>query len=275
RAALEGKDSDPAAQLFRDAERNYLLVALDGSKGAHNVTYALDALRVAAERVDGARAALSLASETPVASGFPARTTEGCSECHAGTGGSASFSRAEQAFPHASHLAQGMDCSKCHSTTEHGKPAFPRSECATCHHQESEKFDVSECSNCHTAQDGMLRGSLAFLAEPKPGTMGEMDCYECHGEAPDIVKPKPQTCVLCHEAGYDKMFADWQAEIGKELARLERELATAAARGVAPEAIAKARTALESVRADGSVGAHNYELAKFLLGEAQHALASD
>lgn len=81
--------------------------------------------------------------------------------------------------------------------------------------------------------------------------------------------------MLCHEAGYDKMFVDWQAEIGAELERLERELSTAAVRGIAPEAIAKATTALKSVRADGSLGAHNYELAKFLLGEAQHALASD
>lgn len=275
RASLVGKDGDPAAQLFRDAERNYLLVALDGSKGAHNVTYALDALRVAAERVDRAREVLSVANDAPASSGFPVHTSEGCGDCHAGTGGAASFSRAERVFPHAKHLAQGFECSKCHSTTEHGKPAFPRNECASCHHQESEKFDVSECSRCHAAQDGLLRGSLAFLAEPKPGTMGEMDCYECHGEAPDIVRPKPQTCVLCHEAGYDKMFVDWQAEIGAELERLERELSTAAVRGIAPEAIAKATTALKSVRADGSLGAHNYELAKFLLGEAQHALASD
>ena len=265
--------ANPAAQeLLADAERNYLLVSLDGSKGAHNVGYALDALRVAAERVESARGMLSLAGDVPATQGFPARSKDGCSACHAGIGLGVEISRAERAFPHGKHLARGMDCDACHSVAEHGQPAFPRAQCATCHHQESESFDANDCARCHGPQEAMLRGTLALLTEPKPGTMGEMECSECHGEAPAILRPKPQMCVLCHEAGYDELAGNWKREVDALVLRVEVALSDAS--GMTPEARAKARAALDAVRADGSNGAHNYELAKSILEDALGSLVS-
>jgi hypothetical protein len=265
--------ANPAAQeLLADAERNYLLVSLDGSKGAHNVGYALDALRVAAERVESARGMLSLAGDVPATQGFPARSKDGCSACHAGIGLGVEISRAERAFPHGKHLARGMDCDACHSVAEHGQPAFPRAQCGTCHHQESESFDANDCARCHGPQEAMLRGTLALLTEPKPGTMGEMECSECHGEAPAILRPKPQMCVLCHEAGYDELAGNWKREVDALVLRVEVALSDAS--GMTPEARAKARAALDAVRADGSNGAHNYELAKSILEDALGSLVS-
>ena len=270
KAAL-GEDRESAvATAVAEAEQNYLLVTLDGSKGAHNVTYALDALRAAAERVDQARAALSLGDAGSAVAGFPVESAEGCTTCHAAIGLEAEISKAERAFPHRKHLSDGMDCSACHSVTEHGKPAFPRNECSTCHHQESERFDVSECSRCHGAQESMLRGTLPMLAESKPGTMGEMECSECHGEAPAILRPKPQMCVLCHEAGYDEMSRNWLTELDSLTDRVREALE---ARGSTSEARSRARAALSAVEADGSHGAHNFELAKSLLEDALRALS--
>jgi hypothetical protein len=270
KVALGEDRASAAATDVVEAEQNYLLVSLDGSKGAHNVTYALDALRAAAERVDRARAALSRADGASAAAGFPFASAEGCTSCHAAIGLEAELSKAERAFPHRKHLADAMQCSACHSVAEHGEPAFPRNECSTCHHQENERFDVSECSRCHTAQDSMLRGTLSHLSEPKPGTMGEMECSECHGEAPSILRPKPQMCVLCHEAGYDEMSRNWGAELETLAGRVRAALD---APGSTSDALARARRALAAVDADGSHGAHNFELAKTLLEDALRALA--
>jgi hypothetical protein len=272
RTALAERPSDPSAELLRDAERNYLLVALDGSRGAHNVTYALDALRVAAERIDRARSNLSLASPSPAAADFPLDPEQGCATCHAGVGRPAAISRAERVFPHQKHLATGQTCDACHSMAEHGKPAFPRETCASCHHQESEKFDVTDCSGCHTAQNALLRGTLDLLAEPKPGTMGEMECSECHGESPAITRPKPKMCVICHEPGYDAMHPKWQAEVDALLAGLEKALAAPRAKELSPDVLSRARAALDAVRADGTRGVHNFELAKMLLEDATRSL---
>jgi hypothetical protein len=274
RAALKGRDKDPSAELLRDAERNYMLVKLDGSRGVHNVTYALDALRVAAQRIDTIRTNLALGEGVLAATGFPLALEEGCDACHAGIGRPAEISRAERVFPHQKHLANGAECSTCHSLTEHGQPAFPRNKCATCHHQESETFDAADCARCHKPQEEMLRGTLALLAEPKPGTMGEMECSECHGEAPTIARPKPQMCVLCHEPGYDAMLGDWQKQIDALLKTVEGSLTDAQARGVADESVERARAALATVRADGTRGVHNFELAKQLLDEAVLILGS-
>lgn len=272
KSAVADSTSSEAQALMGEAERNYLLVSLDGSEGAHNVSYALDALRVAALRIEVARGVLGLTAEPVASSGFPAHSKDGCSACHAGTGLGADISRAERAFPHGEHLARGMDCDACHSVTEHGRPAFPRADCAGCHHRESETFDANDCARCHGAQNAMLRGTLALLTAPKPGTMGEMECSECHGEVPSIVRPKPQMCVLCHEAGYDELAGNWKREV--EALVLRVEVALTDARGVTPQALAKARAALDAVRADGSNGAHNYELAKSILEDALGSLAS-
>jgi hypothetical protein len=119
-----------------------------------------------------------------------------------------------------------------------------------------------------------LRGTLALLPEPKPGTMGEMECNECHGDAPAILRPKPAMCVLCHEAGYDAKQREWQTEITASCERVRRALDEAASRSASAATLARARAALAAVEADGSSGVHNYELAKQLLEEALSALSA-
>jgi nitrate/TMAO reductase-like tetraheme cytochrome c subunit len=265
----------PAAALeaLEAAERNYALVALDGSRGAHNVSYALDALRVAAERIDTARSALGSGDAPAAAADFPHRSEQGCTTCHAAAGRPPAIAREERVFPHAKHLAAGLDCGECHSIEEHGKPSFPRNKCASCHHQESTERDANDCVACHRAQSAMLSGTLPMLSLPKPGTMASMECSECHGDAPTILRPKPQSCVLCHEDGYDDMQRGWQREIAESSAKLSQTIAAAEQRGVASEVVARAREALAAVESDGSLGSHNFELAKSLLDDALKALS--
>jgi hypothetical protein len=272
---LVGSDpSHPASAPLREARRNFDLVALDGSRGAHNVTYALDALRAAAERLDRVRELVGEPQLASLAGELPFRSAHGCSACHSGLGRPAEVTRAEDVFPHSAHLASGLDCDSCHSLERHGEASFPREQCASCHHRESEERDVSDCASCHAAQQAMLRGTVAELAEPKPGGMSEMECGECHGEAPKILRPKPQYCVLCHEDGYDDLARTWNAETAAGVARVEKALEAARLAGGKEREIARARSLLESVEADGSGGAHNFDLAKFLLEEAANALSA-
>lgn len=262
---------NPAQVPIQEARRNLALVAMDGSRGAHNVGYALDALRAGAERIDTARAALGLAAETRAVNGLPFVSADGCTDCHVGAGRPAEIWAGERAFPHQRHLAQGLECSACHSTSEHGQPAFPRAQCATCHHQESEAFDANDCAHCHAAQASVLAGTLAGFAE-KPGTMASMDCSECHGEAPTVLRPKPSMCVLCHEPGYDEKQNEWQHGIDALAEELTQALGAARRREVDAPVLEQAQRALDAVQRDGSRGVHNFELCQQLLSEALAAL---
>jgi nitrate/TMAO reductase-like tetraheme cytochrome c subunit len=273
----EGSGDAELLRLQREAWQNFELVDLDGSRGVHNPAYALAALRVSAERIDAANVKLDPAAPPAAASGMAPVAKEGCSGCHVAPQ-QRTVAVHGRPFSHEKHLvAAGLSCGECHSESPrgqpgHGTPKFDRKKCATCHHQESEKRDVANCAACHAEQETMVRGTLAGLAAPKPGPMGKMECNECHGDAPDILRPKPAACVLCHKPGYDKTQREWQEAIGSGLARLETELREAATQGVAEERLAKARSALAAIRTDGSVGVHNFELAKSLLDEAEDEL---
>lgn len=261
----------PAEVPLREALKNLSLVALDGSRGVHNPSYALAALRVSAERIDRAREALGITGEPSAVAGLPFESKHGCTDCHAGAGRPASIWPPESKFPHQKHLANSLDCDACHSTSEHGK-TIARSSCVACHHQEKEGRDSAECASCHKPQEVMLRGTLEGFAA-RPDAMSKMECSECHGEIPTVVKPKPNTCVLCHKPGYDQMFKDWQKEIVELTSALEKALASAPSETDAAS-LDTARRTLAAVKADGSKGVHNHLCAKELLESALRGLAA-
>ena len=262
----------PARQLFGEARHNVDLVSLDGSRGAHNIDYALDALEAGAERIDRARELLGLAGDVRASEGFPFRSEHGCSTCHAGLSG-ASLPDG-RTFPHERHLADTeLDCDACHSVENHGETTVTAADCSSCHHQESEQVDVWDCAACHAPQERMLRGTLADL-EPAPGSMSDMECTECHGEPPSIVRPKARLCVLCHEQGYDHLQGQWQSEVARQLDRLEPLLADVSAHdstsgdGSAGPLCERARESIEAVAGDGSLGVHNTTAAFHALWDA-------
>jgi nitrate/TMAO reductase-like tetraheme cytochrome c subunit len=268
---LQAAPDSPARAPLREAEQNLQLVQLDGSHGAHNVSYSLGALRAGADRIDAVRKLLGIADAPSASIGFPAHSKDGCTDCHAGAGRPETIWKGEHRFPHQRHLATGMECSACHSVVEHGRPAFPRDQCANCHHQESDTRDANDCASCHAPQEQLLRGTVAGFAE-KPGAMSKMECSECHGEAPDIIRPTPNSCVVCHKPGYDQMSRDWQQQTTELSSRVEKALAGAGQRGIAVANVDSARRAFDAVAKDGSGGAHNFEFTKALLEQALQEL---
>lgn len=281
RPALAGAGGQ-ARRLWQEAWRDLELVERDGSRGAHNVSYALDVLAAAAARLDEAGALLGFPPQPPAASGFPLRSRDGCTDsCHLGVERVESVPLAGgRVFPHGRHLlAAKRECSACHVAAAegqpgHGEPAFPRSECAACHHDPASGRGASDCESCHAAQAAMLAGTVPGFPET-PGAMASMDCGECHGEAPGILRPTADSCVVCHGEGYDQKLRDWQAAAGELIRRAQAALATAPARGVAAAEEEAARAALSAVAADGSRGAHNAELTELLLRAALGRLGAE
>jgi nitrate/TMAO reductase-like tetraheme cytochrome c subunit len=268
---------DASWEPYLEARRNLELIALDGSQGAHNVSYALDALRVSAERIDRLRGELGVEAGEPATAGFPFVSRDGCTPCHLDVETVVVDLPGGRAFSHGPHLAAGtLDCSNCHSLQHHGQPAPDRMDCASCHHSADAGADASSCSACHTAQQAMLHGEVAGHA-PLPAAMGDMDCSDGHGEPPDVVRPSPLACVICHEEGFDTLLARWQAAVSGRMGRLQaaRERLSdrlAAAPPQARDQADRALTKLRAVEQDGSHGAHNVQLALALLQDAAEDL---
>jgi nitrate/TMAO reductase-like tetraheme cytochrome c subunit len=264
--------SGEARELVASARDDLALVAADGSRGAHNVAYVLAALRSGAERVDRAFAALGDEPSARAVELLPFQSAAGCSECHLGIEHTGELEVHARAFSHARHLrAAGLDCSACHAAEPHGAPAFPRAQCATCHHQETDALDPSECASCHAAQAGFVAGEIEGF-EPLASGMEEKDCTVCHGEPPDVFRPQAALCALCHDEEYAEGMARWQGEVVDLRGRIERQIAELRRRGGSEGEVAAARVALALVARDGSGGVHNHELATRILADALAAL---
>ena len=275
-----GSDGRPEARaLLEPARRDLALLEQDGSRGVHNPRFALELLRSAAQRIDAAWEEVEPGRAATAAAALPPAVDAACAGCHLDVTQRGPVLVGGKPFDHDRHLrSAGLACSSCHLAEPHGSPghglpAFPRAECASCHHTESETLDPSDCARCHAGQQAFFAGTLAEVADA-PVHMPDKDCASCHGEPPDILIPPPTMCVLCHEEGYDETFLQWRATTDELCARIASALAAPPA-GVETADLDGARRALELVTADGSHGAHNFSLAERLLREALAKLGQD
>ena len=203
----------------------------------------------------------------------PFRSDDGCLACHAGLANLSTLDTRGRTFPHARHVAgAGLDCSACHSVEQHKQPAFPRDQCASCHHAVGESVpDADDCQACHAPQQHMLLGELPGFAQ-LPGSKADMDCSDCHGEAAEIGLPPMSLCGLCHEQGFEEQAPVLKAELEDLRARLAEVLATRSATDPQTRA---ARRALQAVVDDGSHGVHNHAFATSILEESLRQLRDD
>jgi hypothetical protein len=278
-AAADPKDAKlgRARRLVEDAELNARFEA--AGRGAHNVFYGANLLRLASGWADEA---LALLAQPPVVGTDDALVRGGyCAAlCH--EPGGVKFSETvvfkKQKLPHRRHVTElGATCTACHSAEAHKALAATAATCSSCHH--SPRND--RCDTCHPAQAGFYRGTLKTdLAAVEPNVMAAVvPCTGCH----DLMRKHSrrmvgQQCVACHEPPYQVLADEWTVGYDQDLARVAATLgradaAVAAARragravGEAPGLATAARGALDLVRR--ARGAHNPGVADALIETAR------
>ena len=180
-----------------------------------------------------------------------------------------------------------LSCTYCHDNSEvHGKVKLKRENCLGCHHTQENR----ECTDCHHLQKRMIGGIARFGVAEEPAIMADVDCSDCHTvlHGGNNRAATLQTCVDCHEEGYDEFVADWQDETRSRLAELREKDAeirrlevTARSRSVPTETIraaemlrTEARSFFDLIEKDRSGGAHNIDFAGTLLDAAEEKLGA-
>lgn len=255
-----GEEADRA---LAEARQNLDLIRRDGSKGVHNIRYALAALRAARDRINEAGPGIS-GSFQPLELdiGVPGSMASDCaSACHVDVARK-NPRFADVSFQHRPHLVTAdMDCLDCHSEERHGVTTMTPQDCTGCHHDEGEGSE-SSCATCHDREAALLRCEIEIEGADLEleNDMGGLECRDCHQklDAPDQIASVKETCVACHSAGYDEMVDEWRAGAAEELdplvpriAALRKLLAAAPASENKTEAaalLARAEACYEAAR---------------------------
>ena len=108
--------------------------------------------------------------------------------------------------------------------------------------------------------------------EPYPSPMPDLDCADCHGEAPELMRPDADGCEMCHDEDYREIFDDWRSTTQEYLDELRALLAGPEGAAATPEARARAQRALDLAAGDGSLGVHNPFLVESMIQEGIDAL---
>lgn len=245
----EWEEGDPAKarRHLTAAAENLSLVALDKSKGVHNLPYVRSLLQRAYD--DAAEGRLALDPDTradPAPIGPFVASKQGCTLlCHVGVEAEPVREAFGFPFPHGTHLKKAkLDCAQCHLPEPHGTTHIQPVSCMLCHHKQEDEPDA--CAACHTDVTTLRSGELG---DPDSGSMLDLDCLACHagiseGHHLDGVKAN---CNDCHEDDADdfaaEFYDEWVAECEAPLVELEKLLDKAPA-----ELAATAREEIAALR---------------------------
>ncbi len=275
----------PRERLFR-ARRRLQLVEEDGSWGAHNLDYVYRLLDLANEDLVATAEELDPGAPLPAVAVGPRFQSEfGCTRvCHIDAEKLETVFNGLR-FVHGPHLeSAGLDCDSCHDPGRHGESIVTGDDCQGCH----EPGDAIACKGCHVAQRATAEGKGATGIEETPSWMVDLDCDDCHTRPHESGSRSLtlESCVGCHEAGYDEMVDAWQQETKARLERLEsartnvsRLQVWALTGGASPPGLREAESLrkraeeyLAWVRRDRSLGVHNIEFTELLLDGAAKRL---
>jgi hypothetical protein len=199
-----------ADSLLALAAENVELVEV--GRGAHNIGFADQLLRVALDLTEEAVTTGRLAYTVPNVDLGPPVSENTCLQCHTG------IERREvrfggAAFDHERHVVQGaVACTECHTALDdHGRTTVTASSCASCHHSQTAPLDCAQCHDGGAPSDtfalatgdfphGVHRDAdLACGQCHTAPTMSASDlrCENCH----DSHHQPEVTCLSCHRGG--------------------------------------------------------------------------
>ncbi len=209
-------------QYISNALFNIQLV--ESGKSVHNIDYSDELLHKAYSQIGQAADIANIEVDKLDFIDHTEVIPSECSSCHFGIE-EKEMEFLSLTFKHSVHVADNkMDCGTCHSNTvTHGKLKIARERCAQCHHT----TDTVECRNCHTLQYSINSGNPEFYDRNVAGVMSILsdDCLTCHEIEERVVnRPVGETCIACHEEGYDYILVDWINDAKVQLDELEIKL---------------------------------------------------
>ena len=123
-----------------------------------------------------------------------------CTTCHSVaekfTAATKGFNHVKTAFPlTGAHVK--VACESCHKNKQFKGIAF--SSCASCHVDPHKAKLGPVCTTCHTDTAWhTTKVDHAKTAFPLRGKHATVDCAKCHTKPATVVKPRFDTCAVCH-----------------------------------------------------------------------------
>jgi len=256
---LSGNPRTEADSLVNAAHHNIQMV--DAGHGIHNIPFAESLLGAAYSQLQQAYAIVSPAGKLATFDvGLP-KSGADCMNCHYGVE-TMTVKRAGRDFPHTPHvLEQKLACTTCHSNeVKHGSMTLGKDECNQCHHKAPTEGSP-DCARCHSLQASIFKGDKSWgeHAVPDPMFEGGLSCGDCHSpEAGKVIRPTGESCVGCHEAGYDKLLTNWKDSFTANLTAVDSLLHLC--RNVEVPALNEVKKRAEQIGADRSLGVHNHAM---------------
>jgi hypothetical protein len=255
------KNYAEAMPLLKEAKYNIDLV--EHGKSVHNIQFSDELLRTAHRnmtKILGLLASPVKLTQYPETSNL---VPGECNSCHFGIEETKQSIRGLQ-FSHRSHiLDRKQTCQNCHSNErKHGEFIMKRSQCASCHHEETVK---KQCTACHKLQSTIYSGQLqAPLFTMRPDTMflAEVACEACHNrELNQTIVANVKSCLECHDADpYEKMYDEWRNTTLQQMDSIRIWFGMNERRHFTAEQqvqLNRVKDVVEFVKNDGSEGAHN------------------
>lgn len=260
-SGARGEARRKAGEHLKDARFNVELV--EEGNIVHNVAFADELLVAAHESLKKALDAAGSDVEIPDISIYSTVVPSECKNCHYGQE-EIDVEVFGVSFSHNIHIARNhLTCSRCHSNMRrHGELVITRSECLSCHHTQQR----IECGRCHEIQAGVFEGTADFAVEKTPDVMYDagLECLSCHeGTRQPVERASALRCSQCHDPDYEDLLLDWQAEITRLIETISSRMAAVQKRSLSERdriRMEEIASGLQSIKKDGSLGAHNMGL---------------
>ena len=255
---LSGSRKQDADSLISSARHNIVMVDL--GHGIHNIPFAESLLGTAFQQLSAAANLVGNVTLPAFETGLPKQGAE-CMNCHYGVE-TMIVQRQGRDFPHANHvIGQKLACTKCHSNEiKHGQLSLSKAGCNECHHH-TEEGKTPSCVGCHELQASIFSGDASWGSEAFPDPMfeGGLSCQDCHTvENGVVLRPTGETCVGCHEPGYEKLLQDWKNRFTEDLTTVDSLLHLC--RNIDLPGVVEVRQRMERIRHDQSGGVHNHAM---------------
>jgi len=209
----DAKEKAKLEATLATATHNLELVGNDGSSGMHNPGYVRSLMASVQTRLTKMRKALKM-ELPPVPKVASSRRWSCTTACHAGIE-KRKIGYGETRFSHTRHvLNPKLNCDNCHKNKPHGVTLKKATSCdSSCHHSAKK----SACDSCHPVQGQFLRGVVADGRNQKykADVMAKaVQCTGCHAKLSTghRIKDVKQTCISCHEKGYEAQVDEWRTD---------------------------------------------------------------